>query len=132
MVRVEKLSDRALIKAAVGERDETGTLIQTNMDYGGGTIGQGKGETVRIRPLLDILKDLNVNKIDVLKIDIEGYEDKALLPFLATAPASLLPDHIIMEYSERDRWQSDLMSKLKQVGYLRKARSRGNILMSRK
>lgn len=124
--------DGYLIKAAVGERDETGTLIQTNMDYGGGTIGQGNGDTVHIRPLLDILTVLNVNKVNVLKIDIEGYEDRALIPFLNTAPDSLLPEHIIMEYSERDRWQSDLMSKLKQVGYLRKARSRGNALLSRK
>lgn len=28
------------------------------------------------------------------------------------APDSLLPKHIVMEYSERDRWQSDLMGKL--------------------
>lgn len=124
--------EACLVKAAVGERDETGTLIQTNMDYGGGTIGQGNGETVRIRPLLDILSDAKVNKVNVLKIDIEGYEDRALLPFLDTAPDSLLPEHIIMEYSERDRWQSDLMSKLTQAGYRRKARSRGNALLSRK
>lgn len=121
-----------LVKAAVGKRDEPGTLIQTNMDYGSGSIGQGEGETVRIRPLLDILTDAQVNHVDVLKIDIEGYEDRALLPFLDTAPVGLLPGHIIIEYSERDRWQSDLMGKLAKSGYRRKARSRGNILLSRK
>lgn len=121
-----------LVKAAVGERDETGTLIQTNMDYGGGTIGQGHGETVRIRPLLDILTDAKVNKVDVLKIDIEGYEDRALMPFFRDAPSTLFPSHIIMEYSESDRWQSDLMGKLAQAGYRQTARSRGNALLSRK
>ncbi len=124
--------DACLVKAAVGENDETGNLIQTNLDYGGGTIGQGKGEAVRIRPLLDILTEAKVNHVDVLKIDIEGYEDRALIPFLDTAPDSLLPKHIVMEYSERDRWQSDLMGKLAQVGYRTKARSRGNALLSRK
>ena len=124
--------EACLINAAVGEKDETGTLVQTNMDYGSATIGSGEGETIHIRPLLEILSDAKVNHINILKIDVEGYEDRALLPFLNTVPSSMLPDHIIMEYSERDRWQSDLISKLKQVGYRQRARTRANALLSRK
>lgn len=123
--------DACLVNVAVGEREETGSLIQTNKDYGSGMIGQGEGETVRIRPLLDILTESQISHIDVLKIDIEGYEDRALLPFLNKAPDSLLPKHIIMEYSERDRWQTDLLGKLVRIGYQQKAHSRGNALMSR-
>ncbi|MFT8999047.1 MAG: FkbM family methyltransferase [Acetobacter syzygii] len=121
-----------LVEAAVGEKEENGTLVQTNLDYGSGRMGQGEGETVSIRPLLDILADAGVKHIDMLKIDIEGYEDRALLPFLDKAHESLLPGYIIMEYSERDCWHSDLMGRLKQAGYSKKARSRGNILLSRK
>lgn len=124
--------DAHLVKAAVGEKDEIGTLLQTNMDYGGSTIGHGEGDSVRIRPLLDILNDAAVDHIDVLKIDIEGYEDRALIPFLDKAPASLLPKHIVMEYTERDGWRSDLMHKLVERGYHQTAKNRANVLLSRK
>ena len=124
--------DACLVRAAVGARDETGMLVQTNSDYGGGTIGTGDGERVRIRPLLDILNEAGMEHVDVLKIDIEGYEDRALIPFLRTAPDRLLPRHIIMEYSERDRWHGDLMDARARAGYRRRARSRGNILLSRR
>jgi len=32
-----------------------------------------------------------------LKIDIEGHEDKALVPFLLNAPKTLLPNKIVIE-----------------------------------
>ncbi|WP_208624691.1 FkbM family methyltransferase [Komagataeibacter sucrofermentans] len=95
-------------------------------------MGRAKEKPCASAPLLDILTEAKVNHVDVLKIDIEGYEDRALIPFLDTAPDSLLPKHIMMEDSERDRWQSDLMGKLAQVGYRTRARSRGNALLSRK
>ncbi|WP_200179220.1 FkbM family methyltransferase [Ectothiorhodospira mobilis] len=42
------------------------------------------GGTVRItcKPLLDILRELSIDRVDVIKIDIEGAEDKALFPYL--------------------------------------------------
>lgn len=123
--------DASLVEVAVGEREENGSLTQTNLDYGSGRIGQGEGEEVRIRPLMNILADAGVHHIDVLKIDIEGYEDQALCPFLDNAPESLLPRQIIMEYSERACWRADLMGRLQQAGYRKKACSRGNILLSR-
>ena len=49
--------------------------------------GWGAGHSVRIycQPLLMILHDLGVSHVDVLKIDIEGAEDLALIPFLRDA-----------------------------------------------
>ncbi|MBE2215354.1 MAG: FkbM family methyltransferase [Opitutaceae bacterium] len=83
--------------------------------------------TVRIhcRPLLDILAEQAVSHIDVLKIDIEGAEDIALMPFLAAAPASQLPRVLIIENSEQ-RWKHALPGALRRSGYSAILRTRMN------
>lgn len=86
--------------------------------------------TVYCEPLLDILKKQEINRIDVLKIDIEGAEDLALEPFLRGAPESLLPSTILIEDSS-DRWQTDLHGLFEQRGYKEKLRSRLNIVYQR-
>ena len=57
-----------------------------------------------------------LSRIDALKIDIEGYEDRALLPFFAQAAESLWPRLLILERSDKD-WASDLMGALRKAGY---------------
>ncbi|GAN91195.1 hypothetical protein Gbfr_027_019 [Gluconobacter frateurii M-2] len=120
-----------LLRVAVGDQEGSGQLVQVNGDFGGGQIGAGHGAPVRIRPLLDILKACDVTAVHVLKIDIEGYEDRALLPFFREAPATLWPDHLIMEDTEHGRWAQDVFPVLRRCGYERRSRSRGNILLSR-
>jgi hypothetical protein len=44
-----------------------------------------------MEPLAHIIAAAGVNRIDTMKIDIEGFEDRALMPFIATAPRSLWP-----------------------------------------
>jgi uncharacterized protein (UPF0218 family) len=46
--------------------------------------------------LLAALSELGADRIDALKIDIEGSEDLALTPFLNSAPDSLLPSLLII------------------------------------
>ncbi|AFW01769.1 hypothetical protein B932_2207 [Gluconobacter oxydans H24] len=120
-----------LLRVAVGDQEGSGQLVQVNGDFGGGRIGAGHGAAVRIRPLLDVLQACDVTAVHVLKIDIEGYEDRALLPFFREAPATLWPDHLIMEDTEHGRWAQDVFPVLRRCGYERRGRSRGNILLSR-
>ncbi|CAN5727868.1 FkbM family methyltransferase [soil metagenome] len=49
------------------------------------------------RPLLSILQEQGVTKIDLLKIDIEGAEEMALNPFFQNAPRSLFPKRVFIE-----------------------------------
>lgn len=49
------------------------------------------------RPLLSILQEQGVKKIDMLKIDIEGAEALALNPFFLDAPRSLFPQVVFIE-----------------------------------
>jgi FkbM family methyltransferase len=78
--------------------------------------GGADGIEVAIRPLLDMVVEAGLDRIDALKIDIEGFEDQALLPFFAAAPKALWPKLLVLERSEKD-WTGDLMSVLKGNGY---------------
>lgn len=91
------------------------------------SIDHRAGRTVRVRcrPLLAVLGELGVDAIDVLKIDIEGAEDRALLPFLAAAPARLLPRWIVIENSEH-LWRDDLPGAIRARGYEVAIRTRMN------
>lgn len=75
-----------------------------------------QGVTVKCRPLLPVLAELEITEIDVLKIDIEGAEDLALTPFLNSAPDSLLPRLLIIENSEK-QWKTDLFQTIQARGY---------------
>jgi len=63
------------------------------------------------------LKARNVDHINILKIDIEGYEDQALVPFFKAAPESLWPGYLMLETCHANLWQDDLIQLLKDNGY---------------
>jgi FkbM family methyltransferase len=107
---------------SIGSTNEGGASLAT----------QGGGEQsveVCVRPLLDIVREADVSRIDALKIDIEGFEDQALLPFFEKADRRLWPKLLILERSEKD-WKSDLLGVLKQAGYRDLAASKRNYVMT--
>jgi FkbM family methyltransferase len=82
---------------------------------------------VEMRTLGDILQEAGADRIDSLKIDIEGYEDRAFAPFLETCPDHLLPKRIVIEeYSDADNPRCQ--AAFKQRGYERLQRTRNNTL----
>lgn len=108
-----------VVQSAVGAEDGNATL------YGGdhpglaslcATVG-GSGTEVAVSPLLSLVERTNLNRIDVLKIDIEGYEDRALVPFLRTAERSLWPRLILIEKDHAARWETDCLAALHDAGY---------------
>jgi FkbM family methyltransferase len=96
------------------------TLSTGSSNEGGASLASAQGGVdeieVTIRPLLDMVTEAGLQKIDALKIDIEGFEDQALMPFFAAAPEALWPKLLILERSEKD-WAGDLMGVLKGNGY---------------
>lgn len=89
------------------------------------TTGTSQQVVIECKPLLDVLQTYQISDIRVLKIDIEGAEDKALAPYLRNAPQSLLATLVIIENSEH-LWQEDVFALLKQRGYQRILRNRMN------
>ncbi|MEO0815767.1 MAG: FkbM family methyltransferase [Pseudomonadota bacterium] len=86
----------------------------------------GQTVTVAVLPLEKVCRDQAVDAIDVLKIDVEGYEDQALLPFFESAPRTLWPRVIIMEHCHSQRWSSDVIAALLGEGYAQLRRDRQN------
>ena len=80
--------------------------------------------------LLALVEGEGYERIDAIKLDVEGAEDLILEPFLRDAPPSLWPGFIIIEDS-RQRWQSDLAGLLKRSGYRLVRQTRMNMLFER-
>ncbi|MDD9911289.1 MAG: FkbM family methyltransferase [Ahrensia sp.] len=96
-----------------------------------GTTNPKKSVEVRVVPLADSLRAWCIERIDLLKIDVEGYEDRALVPFLETAPDTLLPGHVLVETDHKHLWQQDLLAKLKERGYAPRFSTGQNLLLRR-
>ena len=116
---------------AVSDQDNIVALNLDRTNLGGSSLVSHPGSNDKIqvnsRPLLSLLSICSINRIDILKIDIEGAEDIALMPFLEKAADTLLPRFMIIENSEH-LWQSDLVAAIKNRGYEVTMRTRMNTI----
>jgi FkbM family methyltransferase len=119
--------------------DEPGELaIELDRRDRGGTRAHRVGATnaaadaVRVpcRPLLAVLRDERIERIDAMKLDVEGMEDTILMPFLRDAPPSLWPELIVIE-DARALWSADLFGELAKRGYAVVSRSKLNVMLRR-
>lgn len=90
------------------QNDGEGSLARAAQS--GGTI------EVDVWPLVDILSENNIERIDGLKIDVEGFEESVLLPFFENAPKTLWPKLIILERGDGE-WKTNLKDYLVSIGY---------------
>ncbi len=81
-------------------------------------------------PLLELARSEGIDRIDAMKLDVEGAEDLILEPFLREAPVSLHPRLLIVE-NGTDQWQIDLPALLEQHGYRRIGTTRLNLIFER-
>lgn len=116
--------------------DKAGALyLDLSEGYGAAHIVDQEGDntiTVPIERLDVVLQKHHITHIDALKIDVEGYEDRVLMPFFQDAPSSLWPKRIVIEDSHQSRWQGDLLSLFAEKSYRVVKRTRGNLLLERK
>lgn len=81
----------------------TPTPCEVVIEEYAGNVGQttvrseGSGRRVAGRPLLDLLNEAQVTRVDAMKIDIEGLEVPVLEAFFNSAPRSLWPRFVIGE-----------------------------------
>ncbi len=119
-VALNNFQNRVVI-APVGVSDAEGSFDLTldDSNLGGSSLVEdrgGKKITVECHKLLPLAERYGLEKIDALKIDIEGAEDRALAPFFADAPEGLHPKLLILENSPA-AWKADLPALLKDKGY---------------
>jgi len=133
------LSQVKVVAAAAGPSDGE-LLIETDGDNLGAShivAGQQAGKPSRsaIRvpslTLQRILLDAGAAKMDALKIDIEGFEDRVLTPFFAQAPQTLWPRAVVIEHLSRNEWQQDCIADMVARGYVEERKTRSNTLLAR-
>jgi FkbM family methyltransferase len=96
----EELVD--IIESGVADKAGEFELCVDAKNMGGSSIiNDYGGEKIKIRcyPLLELLEG-RTNKIDILKIDIEGADALVMNAFLSTAPKHLFPEFIMIETPE--------------------------------
>lgn len=129
------LAQVKLIAAAAGPSDGE-LLIETD----GGNLGAShivtdKTSTGAIRvpslTLRRILSDAGITRVDALKIDVEGFEDRVLTGFFAQAPQTLWPRGVVIEHLSRKEWQQDCIDDMVTRGYREKGKTRSNTLLAR-
>ena len=102
--------------------------------YGNARVKDNKNlEAIKINmiSLLELIKKNDVKYITNLKIDVEGYEDRALKPFFENAPFSLFPKNMIIEHTSKNEWEDkNFINYLLDMGYKEIIRTRGNLCLS--
>ncbi|MEW6766804.1 MAG: FkbM family methyltransferase [Pseudomonadota bacterium] len=127
--RASNLKNLTQIAAAAGDIDGE-LMIETDGDnLGASHISNSGGIKVPAKKLLTVLNENGIASIDALKIDVEGYEDRVLVPFFRDAPKSLWPKAVAIEHLERKEWQSDCIAGMTARGYAIAGKTRSNTLL---
>ena len=134
-VALNDLSSKiAVHDVAVGAKKGVAQLTIGDRDFGSSSIvNQSVGVnriSVPTLPLFDILKTEGVGMANIIKIDIEGMEDRALFPYFEAIQPKNYPKLIVMEDGVNSQWERDILSWLLANGYNSAERTRGNIMLT--
>jgi FkbM family methyltransferase len=87
------LENVSVVNAAAGATSGTGQYYPHTESM----TGSGTSIEVPMMTLHAMLQAAGFDRLDAMKVDIEGYEDRVLLPFFETAPRLLWPRLMIVE-----------------------------------
>jgi FkbM family methyltransferase len=124
-----------LVAAAAGPADGE-LLIETDGDnLGASHVASGAPAANAIKVpslrLSRILDEAAIAKLDALKIDVEGFEDRVLTGFFKETPQTLWPGAVVIEHLSRKAWQDDCIKDMLARGYAEAGRTRSNTLLLR-
>ena len=130
-----RYSQVKLVAAAAADADGE-LMIETDGDNLGAShivSGQTSGKAIKVPSLrlLRILHEAGASQVDALKIDIEGFEDRALMPFFKEAPQSLWPRAVVIEHLSKNEWLQDCIADMIAHGYAETGKTRSNTLLVR-
>jgi len=122
-----------IIPSALGEKNGQATLMIPTNDLGASSLVPnkilGKAVTVTVQRIDDVLREKNIESVDALKIDVEGFEFEVLSPLLE-CDVTLLPKLIIIEYVNSDSWREDIIAHLINKSYTILGKNRSNMFLS--
>ena len=115
-----------IICSAVSDKTGEGSLLIRKNDTAIVSVNEDIKGNIKIDKLENIIRDQKLNGIYGLKIDIEGHEDKALVPFLLSVDEDLLPKRIVIEKKRKDTDYPGCAMAFKKLNYALVSRSRNN------
>lgn len=119
------------VAVAVGDTEGQVELSVVRDDLSIVAVEEVVGGTIPMRPLAAILEGCGVGRVDALKIDVEGFEDRALAPWLMAAPEAHLPARIVIERAAPDHDYPGCATAFAARGYRLAGRTRNNSLYER-
>lgn len=118
--------DVTVVEAALSDRTEQVHIAASHANRGELTLAE-TGTPVTAMPLLDVIHQAGFPRIDALKIDIEGMEDRVLGHYFSHAPQALWPRLVILE-AQRGA-ETPALALLLQNGYRVDIRTRMNAVL---
>jgi hypothetical protein len=112
---------------------ESGNLRRLRFNIGANTgvpiqvLPHALGESAG-KPLAEVLAQEGVTRIDAMKIEVGGSEDRILLPFFKGEPVGLWPRFIIIKDS-RKTWRADLFDELRARDYKTIGHTKQNVML---
>ena len=124
-----------LVAAAAGPSDGE-LMIETdggNLGASHVVSGDRPGNALKVPSLRlqRILGEAGADRVDALKIDVEGFEDRVLTGFFKDAPQSLWPRAVVIEHLSRNEWLEDCIADMRARGYAETGRTRSNTMLVR-
>lgn len=125
-----------LFKGGIGAKEDEMQLLTGDGNLGQTRILRDDEEahpesiTVPIITLMTLCEKFGLSRIDGMKVDVEGFEEAVLLPFLADAPDTLLPRLIVIEDNRKD-WTTDILAAAAARGYRLAKKTHMNLLLER-
>jgi FkbM family methyltransferase len=115
-----KFENITVVPFAVGDHEGTAELQVITKQMGRSTFVSRSSDTTiatRVLKLSQVLDQAGVTSIDAMKIDVEGYEDRVIVPLLEEGRREAWPKRIMMETVHSAFWQSDCIQRLLDAGY---------------
>jgi FkbM family methyltransferase len=130
-VRASGLANVTVVCVAVGDRAGHAHLEIRHGDLAIVEVEEDPQGDIELRPLSDIVREAGLTRVDTLKADIEGFEDRALIPFFKEMDGRFYPTRIVIEHLGRHIWKTDCFAMFEKLGYRLMGQTRGNSLFER-
>ncbi|MBI3701500.1 MAG: FkbM family methyltransferase [Afipia sp.] len=127
--RASNLGNLSLVAAAAGDIDGELMIETDGGNLGASHVSETGGIRVPAKRLTTILDTNGVTRIDTLKIDVEGYEDRVLTGFFRDSNKALWPKAVAIEHLERQAWLRDCIADMIGLGYAVAGKTRSNTLL---
>lgn len=125
-INATNIQNIKVISSAVSDIQGKGSLKICKDDVAIVALDEGINDSIKIDTLENIIRSTKINSIFDLKIDIEGHEDKALVPFLLNTPKNLLPKKIVIERASKDQDYPGCKNAFDKLNYKLVGRSKNN------